>query len=128
MAGSLSDSGENLLLDNLLGVAALASAQRFVGLLTVGPTDSTAGTEVTGGGYTRIAATFTASAAGASSNSVAIVFPTATAAWGTVTHLGIYTAATLGTLLAYADLAVSKTIATGDGFEIPIGDLDVTLT
>jgi hypothetical protein len=31
-------------------------------------------------------------------------------------------------LLAWSDLAVSKAVASGDGFEIPIGDLDFTLT
>ena len=57
----------------------------------------------------------------------AIEFPTATAGYGTVSHVGIYTASTGGDLIAYAELSTSKTIDTGDVFRVPDGDLDVTL-
>lgn len=36
-------------------------------------------------------------------------------------------AATGGNLLAYGTLTASKTIASGDVFRIPTGDLDITL-
>jgi putative cofactor-binding repeat protein len=61
------------------------------------------------------------------SNSGAVEYPTATASFGTVSHVGIYDASTSGNLIAYAALSSSKTISTGDVFRVPIGDLDITL-
>ena len=128
MAG-LTDYAENKTLDHILGVASWASAQRYVGLLTAAPTDSTGGTEVStsGTGYVRQAVTFAAASGGASSNSALIDFGTASGAYGTVTHVGIYDAASAGNLLAYAALSASKTVAASDSFQIPIGDLDISL-
>jgi len=56
-----------------------------------------------------------------------VEFPTATANYGTVTHVGIYDASSAGNLMAWAALTSSKTIETGDVFRIPSGDLDITL-
>ena len=61
------------------------------------------------------------------SNSAAIEFPTATAPYGTVTHIGVFDASSGGNLIAYAALTTSKAIDTGDVFRLPAGDLDVTL-
>ena len=99
----------------------------FVALYTAGPNDTGGGTEVSGGGYVRKAATFTVSGDTAS-NSGAIEYPTATANYGTVSHVGIFDASSGGNLIAYAALTVSKTISTGDVLRIPAGDLDVTLS
>ena len=94
-----------------------------VGLLTAAPTDAGGGTEVTGGAYARVAVTratttFAAPVDNAgsqrTSNSAAVTFPTPTAAWGTVTHFGIYDAATVGNLLYWGTLGTSRTIASGD--------------
>lgn len=99
----------------------------FVGLYTATPNDTGGGTEVSGGGYVRKAATFTISGDTAS-NSGAIEYPTATGNYGTVSHVGIFDASSGGNLIAYAALSVSKTISTGDVLRIPAGDLDVTLS
>jgi len=56
-----------------------------------------------------------------------VEFPTATASFGTVTHIGVFTASTSGTLIAYSALSASKSISTGDVFRVPAGDLDITL-
>lgn len=99
----------------------------YIGLFTSDPTDTgAAGTEVTGGSYARIAATFTVTGDTAS-NSGGIEFPAATADWGTVSHIGVFTASSGGTMLVHAALTTAKTIATGDVFRIPTGDLDITL-
>lgn len=98
----------------------------YLALFTATPGEGDSGTEVSGGGYARQSATFTVSG-NTASNSGAIEFPTATAAYGTVSHVGIYTASTGGDLIAYAALSTSKTIDTGDVFRVPDGDLDVTL-
>lgn len=100
----------------------------YLALFTSNPAEDASGTEVstTGTAYARQSATFTVSG-NTASNSGAIEFPTATAGYGTVSHVGIYTAASGGDLIAYAALSTSKTIDTGDVFRVPDGDLDVTL-
>ena len=100
----------------------------YLALFTSNPAEDGSGTEVSTSGtaYARQSATFTVSG-NTASNSGAIEFPTATASYGIVTHVGIYTAASGGDLIAYAALSTSKTIDTGDVFRVPDGDLDVTL-
>jgi hypothetical protein len=98
----------------------------YIGLFTDDPTDAGTGTEVSGNAYSRTAVTFTVSGDTAS-NSGAVEFPEATGSWGTITHMGIYDAATSGNLIAHAALTASKAIASGDILRFPIGDIDVTL-
>lgn len=100
----------------------------YLALFTSNPAEDGSGTEVstTGTAYARQSATFTVSG-NTASNSGAIEFPTATASYGTVTHVGVYTASSGGDLIAYAALSTSKAIDTGDVFRVPSGDLDVTL-
>lgn len=98
----------------------------YLALFTAAPSDSGGGTEVSGGAYARQSVTFTVSGDTAS-NSAAIEYPTATANYGTVTHVGVFDASSAGNLLAWAALTSSKTIETGDVFRVPSGDLDITL-
>jgi threonine dehydrogenase-like Zn-dependent dehydrogenase len=98
----------------------------YLALFTANPGDGDSGTEVSGGGYARQSVTFTTSGDTAS-NSAAVEFPTATANYGTVSHVGVYTASSGGTLIAHAALTSSKSIETGDVFRVPAGDLDITL-
>ena len=98
----------------------------YLALFTANPGDGDSGTEVSGGGYARQSVTFTTSGDTAS-NSAAVEFPTATANYGTVAYVGVYTASSGGTLIAHAALTSSKSIETGDVFRIPAGDLDITL-
>lgn len=100
----------------------------YMALFTSNPADDASGTEVSASGtaYARQSATFTVSGDTAS-NSAAIEFPTATASFGTVSHVGVFDASSGGNLIAYAALSTSKAIDTGDVFRIPAGDFDVTL-
>jgi len=98
----------------------------YVALFTTNPAEDASGTEVSGGGYARQPATFTVSG-NTASNSGAIEYPTATAGYGTVSHVGVFDASSGGNLIAYAALTTSKTIETGDVLRIPAGDLDITL-
>ena len=100
----------------------------YLALFTSNPAEDASGTEVSTSGtaYARQSAAFTVSG-NTASNSAAIEFPTATASYGTVTHVGVFTASTSGTLIAYAALSSSKAIDTGDVFRVPSGDLDITL-
>ena len=100
----------------------------YLALFTSNPADDASGTEVSTSGtaYARQTAAFTVSGDTAS-NSAAIEFPTATASFGTVSHVAVFDAATSGSLIAYAALTSSKAIDTGDVFRVPAGDLDITL-
>ena len=98
----------------------------YLALFTAAPSDTGGGTEVSGGAYARQSVTFTVSG-NTASNSAAIEYPTATANYGTVTHIGVFDASSSGNLLAHAALTTSKTIETGDVFRVPSGDLDITL-
>ena len=98
----------------------------YVALFTSNPDEDASGTEVSGGAYVRQSVAFTVSG-NTASNSAAIEFPTATASYGTVTHIGVFDAASGGNLIAYAALTTSKAIDTGDVMRINSSDLDVTL-
>ena len=98
----------------------------YAALFTSAPSDAGGGTEVSGGAYARQAVTFSVSG-NTATNSGAIEYPTATAGYGTVTHVGVFDASSGGNLIAYAALTASKTIDTGDVLRLPAGDLDVTL-
>jgi len=100
----------------------------YLALFTSNPAEDASGTEVTTSGtaYARQSATFTVSG-NTASNSAAIEFPTATASFGTVSHVGVFDASSGGNLIAYSALDTSKAISTGDVFRVPSGDLDITL-
>ena len=125
---SFSNFLETEILDHVFaGAAYTAPTTKYLALFTAvadGETGSV--TEVTGGGYARQTVAFTTSG-NTTSNNAAVEFPTATANYGTVTHVGVYDASSSGNLMAYATLSASKTIETGDVFRVPSGDLDITL-
>lgn len=118
---------ETEILDHVFaGSAYTAPATKYLALYTAAPGETGGGTEVSGGAYARQSVAFTTTG-NTTSNSAAVEFPTATAAFGTVTHVGVFDAVTAGNLMAYATLSSSKAIATGDVFRVPTGDLDITL-
>jgi hypothetical protein len=127
MAG-FSDYLEDELLDHVLSNAAFTSPTTvYCALYTAAPSDAGGGTEVTGGSYAREAISFGAASSGSASNDTAVTFTTATASWGTVTHVGIFDASTAGNLLAWAALGTSKAIGIDDTANFAIGDITVTL-
>jgi hypothetical protein len=124
---SFSNYLETELLDHVFANNAYTSPSTvYVGLFTSAPSEAGGGTEVSGGSYARQSGSFSVSG-NTATTSAAIEWPTATASWGTITSIGIYDAASSGNLLAYANLSASKTIASGDVFRIPTGDIDITL-
>jgi len=124
---SFSNFLETEVLDHVFGGNAYtAPGTLYTVLYTSAPSDTGGGTELSGSGYARQATAFTVSGDTAS-NTSAEEWATATGSWGTITHVGVFDAATSGNLLAYGALTASKTIATGDVFRIPAGDLDITL-
>ena len=124
---AFTDYLENKLLAHTFSNTAYTSPGTvYVALYTVAPTDSSVGTEVTGGGYVRQSASFTTTASD-TTNASAIEWPTATADYGTVVAVAVLDASSSGNMLAFAALDTNKTISTGDVFRIPAGDLDITL-
>ena len=119
---------ETEILDHVFaGAAYTAPSTKYLALFTA-IADGEAGsvTELSGSAYARQTVAFTTSG-NTTSNNAAVEFPTATGSWGTVTHVGVYDAASSGNLMAYATLSASKAIDTGDVFRVPSGDLDITL-
>lgn len=118
------------LLDHSLKVGSYtAPTDVYVGLWTAdnGLESSTLTSEVSGGSYARTTATFGAAAAGTSTNSADITFPTATAAWGTVTHCAIIENTGGTNVLYHGTLSASKVVSSGDTFKFNAGDLSVSL-
>lgn len=132
---SFSNYLENALLNSLFGktsdLGALASAPTiYVALFTAAPNDAGGGTEANYTSYARVetdAADWDAAASGTVDNANAITFPAATGGSNTVTHFGLYDAATSGNLLAYGALDSSLAVSTGITPEFAAGALDVSL-
>lgn len=128
MPNNLSDYLENRTLDHILGTTAFAKpAAAYLALFTTDPTDAGTGTEVSGGAYARKTVTFNAAANGQTTNNTDVLFTAATASWGTITHIGLFDAATGGNLLWHGPLSASKAIASGDEFKLGAGKLTVSL-
>lgn len=126
---------ENKVLDHVLKNTAYSQPSNlYVGLFlnTSGNAAANleAGTltdEVSGGSYARQSAAFSAASGGSASTSATITFPAATANWGTITHVAVLDALTSGNVLFWGAVTTSKTIETGDTFQITNGNLTISL-
>ena len=128
MASEYSTYLQNAIINATLRNTAFTSpATVYVALSTTTITAGGSITEVTGGSYARQAVTLSAPSSGTTANSANVTFPTATASWGTITDIGIYDASTGGNLLYFTPLTTSKTISSGDIFQISTGNLTVSL-
>ena len=127
---ALSDYAEKLLLDWMMtsGSATRPTAW-YVALYTAAPSDSGGGTEVSTGGYARQSVSFDAASSpgGTTSNSGEVSFTATGGDYGTVTHMGIFDAASSGNLLWHGALTASKTVADGDTLTFAVGNIDLTM-
>ena len=128
MAGSMTDSLEVSMLNHILrNVAFTSVANTFLSLHTASPGETgSLAAEVSGGAYARQSLTFAAAAARAIGDNTLVTFPTATASWGTVTHFGINSAVTAGTMYFHGDWTTSRVIGVDDIAKVLLGDLDVS--
>ena len=131
---AISDYLEAQILNHVLRNTAIFTppANVFIALFTSATADDGSGTEVSGGAYARAQVSTTGGfsapgAGGASSNAADITFATASASWGTVTHVAIMSALTGGNMLFHGALGASKAVGNGDVFKILAGQLTVTL-
>lgn len=130
----------NIIETTLRGAAYPVPASINLALFTADPTDANTTANEVGTAawpaYVRkdaadggvISSGWTAAADGVSSNAKVITFPANNGSGNvTVTHIGIYDAATGGNLLYHAPLVASKTLLPGDVISFSIGALTVTV-
>lgn len=124
---------EEKIVDWSLRATAMGSAPAsvYVALHTGDPGETGANNEVSGNAYARVQVTagFSAhGAAGPTSNSAEILFPTATpAGWGTVSHWSIHDASSAGNCLYKGALTTSRNVQADDSFRFAAGALQITL-
>lgn len=124
-----SDFLEDKLLDiTLKGGAAYNVGTTYLAIFTADPTDAGTGTECSYTGYARQAMAFGTISGGAVSTSSTINYPAMVGSDITVTHLGIYDAASGGNLLYHTALDVSKILQADDVASFASGEVTVTLT
>lgn len=143
-AQAFTDYAENKIVDALIRNQTFGNpATWYIGLMTTACSDSAPGTEVSGNNYSRAslaaslanwagtqsAGSTTASSGtgGQTSNNTVITFPTPSGTWGTVTHWGLFDAATSGNMWICAALTTSKTINADDTVSFATAALTVTV-
>jgi len=127
---ALSNYAELAVLNLLFKNTAFTAPNAYLALFTSDPTDAGSGTEVASSyDYARVQIDnkMAAASGGSIVNNANITFaPANGGSFGTVTHIGIYDAATSGNLLAHGQLAASKQIDDGDTFQITTGSLTIS--
>lgn len=126
---------ENALLNHTLtGTAYAQPGTRYIGLFRNVSTNAALNLEqgvltdeVVGGSYARQIIQFAGSVAGTAATSNTVTFPTASAPWGTITHVAIMDAPSSGNVLFWGQVIQPKNIDTGDTFQVFAGNLTVTL-
>lgn len=130
---------ENKVLDHVLTATTYtAPAARYLALFTNTSGSAAANLEAgtltdevstSGTAYARQAVTFAAASSGSSATNATVTFPTATANFGTITHVAVMDGDTegAGNVLFYGAVTTSKTIETGDTFQVSSGNLTVSL-
>lgn len=125
--GAFSDTVKNKMLDAVTGRATYTAEAAYYAKLHIG-SPGAAGTSNPAAEATRKQVTFgDAPAAGLVSNTAEVIWTNVPNA-ETYTHVSFWSASTGGTFLGADDLPTSKTVAVGDTFKIPVGDLDLSIT
>jgi len=112
----------------LRNVPFVPPATVYVALYTVTPTVGGGGTEVVGGGYGRQTVTFSVPASGQCSNTADILFPVASANWGTVVAFALLDASSGGNMLYFGSLSSPRLVLTSDQVRFPASQLVVQET
>lgn len=127
MATGMSVALRNEILDAVFNNGSYAVAVPWISLHTDDP-GANGANEATGGSYARqnASAAFAAAGSGACTNDVAVSFTGMPAV--TVKYIGVWDDETAGNWLWGGALAANKTTNAGDTFQLPIGDIDASLT
>lgn len=118
---------DNIVLNLVLrNTAYTPPAGVYVALYTVAPTAGGGGTEVTGGAYVRQSVTFAAPSSQSVANSADVLFPIATASWGTIVAYAIVDQSVAGNILYFANLSAPRLISINDQIRFPAGSIVCT--
>lgn len=117
---------DNTFLQVIRGVPSPTIPTVYVALFTVAPGVGGGGTEVTGGGYGRQTVAFSVPSSGQMSNTADVLFPIATADYGTIVALALFDASSGGNMLYFANLSTPRQVLTNDQVRFPTGQLIVT--
>jgi hypothetical protein len=124
---SLSDTAEDRALNWLTGNSTTAPTLPLkVALVTANGTDSAAGTEVTGGSYTRQNITFAASSGGTAANATDVTFTGLPAA--TIVGIELWDSAGTPVRWWHGPLTANRTTQAGDELRLAAGDVDLTIS
>ena len=130
---------ENKVLDHVLRVASYTQPSGlWLALFTNGSGNAAANLEAgtltdeistSGSAYGRQSISFNSASSGSSASSATVTFSTATSNWGTITHVAVMDGSTAGSgnVLFYGAVTTSKTIETGDTFQVSSGNLTISL-
>ena len=125
----LSNHLENKFLDiTLKGATAYNVSAPYLALFSSDPTDAGSGTECSWTNYARQEMTFGTISNGSVSTSGTLTFPAVVGGDVTISHIGIYDAATSGNLLYHTPLDASKTLAADDVMSVADTGISVTLS
>lgn len=108
---------------SLRGIPFTPPALVYVALYTVAPGVSGGGTEVVGGSYGRQIATFSVPASGQTVTTADVLFPVASAVWGTIVAFAFLDASSGGNMLYFGNLSTSRLILVSDQVRFPAGQL-----
>lgn len=116
---------ETVLLNHVLrNIPYTPPATVYLALFTTIPAeDGTGGVEVSGGSYARQSVAFNPPVLNQVVNAGDVTFPTATAAWGTITSFALMDAASGGNYLYIANLTAPRTVGISDVIKFPAGQL-----
>jgi hypothetical protein len=137
---AISDVLEPLTLDAIFNQTALGTFATHVALFTTATTDAGGGTEVSGFAYARVLVNPNSGispkwnlavvdgTAFLVDNLDVITFPTASGGnWGTISHVALYDAITVGNSLWHGPLDTPIVVNDGTTFSFPAGNLNMTL-
>lgn len=137
MANNFADYLEQAICNHFFKANAHAAVAQptalYLALFTADPTEAGVLTnEISGGAYARQAISFGAPAANGTatriSNSAQLNFPQATASWGTVAYFAIIDSASgAGNFFVTGPLTSSKTVNSGDTFQVPAGNFTLDI-
>ena len=136
---AMSDYLEAALIDHVFNGDTLTPPSVWIALHTADPTDAGSGTEVSGGSYARarvypngggtpeFAQAVTDGIGKMVTNADDVTFPTATASWGTITHIALWDAVTSGNLLYHGALDDNQVVGIGGVFKVEADLLELRM-
>lgn len=113
----------NVLNVALRGIAFSPTSTVYVALYTVTPGVSGGGTEVSGGSYARQTVTLSSPVNGQVSSTSDVLFPVASAPWGTIVSFALLDASSGGNMLYFGNLSTPRSVLASDQVRFPSGQL-----